>query len=94
MRVIVSGQRSPTSCSLKPAVDGLDAAGADTVIVHTGPHYDDLMSDVFFDELGLRPPDRHVGTGSSTHAEQAGRVMIAFEALVAEVEADAAVVRA
>jgi UDP-N-acetylglucosamine 2-epimerase (non-hydrolysing) len=62
------------------------------VIVHTGQHYDAAMSDVFFEELGLRQPDHHLGTGSGSHAEQTGRVMIAFEALLAEVGGDAVAV--
>jgi UDP-N-acetylglucosamine 2-epimerase (non-hydrolysing) len=62
------------------------------VLVHTGQHYDESMNDVFFRDLGLRAPDRHLGTGSGSHAEQTGRVMIAFEPVLAEVAPDAVVV--
>ena len=48
-------------------------------LVHTGQHYDRGMSDVFFDELGIPPPDFHMGTGGGSHAEQTARIMIAFE---------------
>lgn len=51
------------------------------VIVHTGQHYDAAMSDDIFTDLGLPAPDHHLGIGSGTHAEQTGRVMIAYEAL-------------
>lgn len=64
---------------LKPVVDALEKGGADVVLVHTGQHYDDEMSSVFFDELGLRSPDHCLGVGSGTQAEQTAKVMVAFE---------------
>lgn len=48
-------------------------------IIHTGQHYDEEMSDVFFEELGLPEPDRYLGVGSDTHARQTAEVMVAFE---------------
>jgi len=54
------------------------------LLVHTGQHYDEAMSDVFFDELGIPPPDRHLGVGSGSHAVQTARIMEAFEPIVAE----------
>lgn len=50
-----------------------------TRIVHTGQHYDPNMSDSFFRDLRLPPPDFHLGVGSGTHAEQTAGVMIAYE---------------
>jgi UDP-N-acetylglucosamine 2-epimerase (non-hydrolysing) len=49
------------------------------VLVHTGQHYDANMSDAIFADLRLPAPDHHLGVGSSSHAEQTGRVMIAYE---------------
>lgn len=49
------------------------------VLIHTGQHYDANMSDSFFADLGLPAPDHHLGVGGGTHAEQTGRVMIAYE---------------
>ena len=49
------------------------------VLVHTGQHYDSVMSQVFFDELGLPAPDIFLGVGSGTHAEQTARIMVEFE---------------
>ena len=48
-------------------------------IVHTGQHYDPNMSDIFFRELGMPAPDRHLDVGSGSHAEQTAKIMVAFE---------------
>ncbi len=57
-------------------------------LVHTGQHYDANMSDVFFGDLQLAPPDQFLGVGSGTHAEQTARVMLAFEPIVQEMRPD------
>ena len=82
----------PNFMKIKPVMDALEARGAEVVLVHTGQHYDDAMNDVFFRDLGIRKPDRHLGTGSGTHAEQTARVMLAFEPVVDDVAPDAVVV--
>jgi UDP-N-acetylglucosamine 2-epimerase (non-hydrolysing) len=46
---------------------------------HTGQHYDDKMSKIFFEELEIPQPDYYLGVGSGSHAEQTGKVMIEFE---------------
>jgi UDP-N-acetylglucosamine 2-epimerase (non-hydrolysing) len=77
---------------VKPVLDALEARGMETLLVHTGQHYDALMSDVFFDDLQLRKPDRYLQAGSGTHAEQTARVMTAFEALLRDDPVDVVVV--
>ena len=52
------------------------------VLVHTGQHYDDNMSNLFFEELHLPKPDVYLGVGSGSHAEQTARVMIELERLL------------
>ena len=54
-------------------------AGVSCCLLHTGQHYDDELSQVFLDELGLPEPDIHLGVGSGTHTEQTARIMLAFE---------------
>src|SRR4051812_8999824 len=49
------------------------------VLVHTGQHYDEGMSEVFFRQLGLPAPDVHLGVGSGGHGAQTARVLAAFE---------------
>ncbi|MFF8267753.1 non-hydrolyzing UDP-N-acetylglucosamine 2-epimerase [Streptomyces sp. NPDC016562] len=89
--VCVAGAR-PNYMKIKPVMDALERRGAEVVLVHTGQHYDDAMSDVFFRDLGIRTPDRFLGAGSGTHAQQTGRVMAAFEPLLDELAPDAVVV--
>jgi UDP-N-acetylglucosamine 2-epimerase (non-hydrolysing) len=62
------------------------------IIIHTGQHYDKMLSDVFFEQLGLCQPDRHLGVGSGGHGEMTGRVMIEFEKVCREIRPDMVVV--
>ncbi|HEY6277305.1 MAG TPA: UDP-N-acetylglucosamine 2-epimerase (non-hydrolyzing) [Streptosporangiaceae bacterium] len=89
--ICVAGAR-PNYMKVKPVMDALSAAGAETVLVHTGQHYDPAMSDVFFADLGLRPADHFLGVGSGTQAGQTARVMTAFEPLLKRLAPDAVVV--
>lgn len=52
------------------------------MIVHTGQHYDEAMSDSFFVDLGIPKPDFHLEIGSASHAVQTAKIMIAFEPIV------------
>jgi UDP-N-acetylglucosamine 2-epimerase (non-hydrolysing) len=62
------------------------------LLVHTGQHYDRRMSQAFFDDLGMPVPDIDLGIGSGSHAEQTGRIMIAFEKVCEEYRPDLVVV--
>jgi UDP-N-acetylglucosamine 2-epimerase (non-hydrolysing) len=48
-------------------------------LVHTGQHYDEAMSKLFFRELGIRAPDINLGVGSGSHATQTAKIMTGFE---------------
>ena len=54
------------------------------LLVHTGQHYDDLMSDVFFRELGLAAPDVNLGVGSGSHARQTARALEGIEGVLTQ----------
>jgi UDP-N-acetylglucosamine 2-epimerase (non-hydrolysing) len=61
-------------------------------IVHTGQHYDERMSDVFFRQLEMPEPDIYLGVGSGSHAQQTARVMTAFEEVVLNEKPDLVIV--
>ena len=65
---------------------------AEPIIVHTGQHYDLNMSDVFFQDLKLPEPEIHLGVGSGSHAEQTGKVMMAYEKILLETRPEMVVV--
>lgn len=57
-------------------------------ILHTGQHYDDNMSDVFFRELRIPLPDFHLGVGSGAHGEQTAKMLAGIEHVLCEVQPD------
>jgi UDP-N-acetylglucosamine 2-epimerase (non-hydrolysing) len=61
-------------------------------LVHTGQHYDERMSDLFFRDLGLPRPDYNLEVGSGTHAEQTAAIMVRFEKVVHSARPDLVVV--
>ena len=48
-------------------------------LIHTGQHYDDKLSKVFFKELEIPEPDINLNVGSKSHASQVGHIMIEYE---------------
>jgi UDP-N-acetylglucosamine 2-epimerase (non-hydrolysing) len=60
----------------------------ESVLVHTGQHYDDSMSSVFLEELGVGEPDYLLGVGSGTHAQQTARAMERIEPLLEDIQPD------
>lgn len=66
--------------------------GFESLIVHTGQHYDERMSDIFFQQLEMPKPDVYLDVGSDTHARQTARIMTAFEPVVEEEQPDLVVV--
>lgn len=66
--------------------------GIRPLLIHTGQHYDTNMSETFFQDLNIPAPDIHLGIGSGSHAEQTGRVMIAFEEILIREKPDIVIV--
>ena len=60
----------------------------ESVLVHTGQHYDEKLSQVFFDELGIPRPDVNLNVGSGSHAQQTAAIMAAFEPVLAQERVD------
>jgi UDP-N-acetylglucosamine 2-epimerase (non-hydrolysing) len=69
----------PNFIKAAPVISAIGRLGIGQRIVHTGQHYDQLMSDVFFSELDLPVPDVNLGVGSGTHAEQTSGAMLGLE---------------
>jgi UDP-N-acetylglucosamine 2-epimerase (non-hydrolysing)/UDP-GlcNAc3NAcA epimerase len=74
------------------AVSGLLRERHEEVLVHTGQHYDDSLSRVFFMELGLAEPDRQLGIGGGSNTAQTARMLAALEPLLAEIAPEAVLV--
>ncbi len=82
MRFFCIAAARPNFMKIAPIVRALEHRHLETILVHTGQHYDEAMSGVFFTELGLREPNHHLNVGSGSHSFQTGRVMEAFEDLL------------
>ncbi|KAB1185101.1 MULTISPECIES: non-hydrolyzing UDP-N-acetylglucosamine 2-epimerase [Haloferax] len=60
----------------------------DEVLVHTGQHYDESLSGVFFDELDIPKPDYNLGVGSGSHAAQTAEMMVRLDEVIADEDPD------
>jgi UDP-N-acetylglucosamine 2-epimerase (non-hydrolysing) len=87
--VSVVGTR-PNFMKTAPVVAQLARRGDDfePVLVHTGQHYDDAMSRIFLDELGIGAPDHFLDVGSGAHGAQTARVMERLEPLLIDLKPD------
>jgi UDP-N-acetylglucosamine 2-epimerase (non-hydrolysing) len=86
--VHVVGAR-PNFMKLAPVEAALRQRGdVEQTIVHTGQHYDDNMSEVFFRQLGIPQPDINLEVGSGTHARQTAQIMQRFEPAVLDLSPD------
>jgi UDP-N-acetylglucosamine 2-epimerase (non-hydrolysing) len=74
----------PNFMKAAPVHAAFGRAGIPHAIVHTGQHYDEAMSKVFFEDLAMPRPVVDLGVGSGTHAEQTGAVMVGLERFFAE----------
>ena len=72
----------PQFVKLAPIARAASAAGVEHVIVHTGQHYDPMLSDVFFQDLGIPDPDVHLGVGSGSHGVQTGAILGALDGVL------------
>ena len=81
----------PNFMKAAPVIDALEERGVDQLVVHTGQHYDEKLSKVFFEDLGLPEPDINLGVGSGSHATQTAALLEGLERVVLEREPRAVV---
>lgn len=81
----ITGAR-PNFPKVAPVHAALSALNVPQQLIHTGQHYDQRMSDVFFQQLRLPEPDFNLGVGSDTHARQTAAIMVALEELFQKLE--------
>jgi UDP-N-acetylglucosamine 2-epimerase (non-hydrolysing) len=93
MRIVAVAGARPNFMKIAPLMWEIERrADIDAYLVHTGQHYDERMSRLFFDELRIPQPDVDLGVGSGSHACQTAEVMKRFEAVVLEQKPEAVVV--
>jgi UDP-N-acetylglucosamine 2-epimerase (non-hydrolysing) len=84
MKISLIGGARPNFMKLAPIIHALNnsnSAGLNIEyrLIHTGQHYDDKLSKIFFEQLNIPEPHINLGAGSGTQAEQTGKIMVAFE---------------
>ena len=89
--LLVVGAR-PNFMKIAPLYSELERRGLPQLLLHTGQHYDENMSKIFFDDLGLPEPDIFLGVGSGSHATQTASIMVKFEEVCLEVKPSIVVV--
>lgn len=88
MRALVVAGARPNFMKVAPILRELGRSGDEGILVHTGQHYDQQMSDTFFADLGIQTPDFHLGVGSASQAVQTARLMESFEPVLLETQPD------
>jgi len=94
---IIAGAR-PNFVKIAPIIHAIESHNSDSEaiieysLVHTGQHYDDAMSEVFFNDLRIPKPNINLQVGSGTQAQQTAKIMVAFEAYLIEHMTDCLIV--
>lgn len=78
----------PNFMKIAPIIRAMDRAGVPQFLVHTGQHYDEAMSDLFFRQLAIPKPDLNLEVGSASQAQQTAEIMRRFEPVVLEYKPD------
>jgi len=96
-RILVIAGARPNFVKIAPlmeqfAIAKKKGAALETLLVHTGQHYDAKMSHLFFEQMGIPKPDVNLEVGSGSHGQQTGDVMIRFEPVAREWQPDVVIV--
>jgi UDP-N-acetylglucosamine 2-epimerase len=82
MKLLTVVGARPQFIKAAPVTKAVRRAGHSEILVHTGQHYDHGMSRVFFEELGIPPPDVNLGIGSGPHGWQTGQMLVGIEQVI------------
>ena len=89
LKILHVAAARPNFVKIAPVMAAFDRCPyVEQQLVHTGQHYDDALSQVFFDELEIPRPDVNLGVGSGSHAQQTAGVMTAFEGVCIDASPD------
>jgi UDP-N-acetylglucosamine 2-epimerase (non-hydrolysing) len=88
MKVLSVVGARPQFVKLAPMAEAFTGTDHEHVIVHTGQHYNENMSDVFFADLRIPAPDVHLGVGSGSHGVQTGSMLAALDGVLGEHQPD------
>ena len=83
----------PEIIKMAPIIDEIARRGIDQIVLHTGQHYDDEMSDAFFRDLEIPAPDYNMHVGSGTHGRQTGLMMKGIEEVLLDEKPDIVLVQ-
>ena len=88
MKILSIVGARPNFMKIKPIYEELKSRKLDQILVHTGQHYDENMSRIFFENLELPKPDVFLGIGSGTHGVQTGAMMSRIEEVLTQEKPD------
>lgn len=88
MRIVSVVGARPQFVKLAPISTAFRLSDIDHVVLHTGQHYDRMLSDVFFEEFNLPRPQVHLGVGSGSHGHQTGAMMAALDDVLPGLDPD------
>ena len=93
MKIATILGKRPEIIKMAPIIDEISKRGIDQIILHTGQHYDEEMSDNFFRDLEIPAPDYNIQVGSGTHGNQTGLMMQGIEEILLEEKPDIVLVQ-
>lgn len=88
MKILSVVGARPQFVKLAPIARASASAGMSHKIVHTGQHYDPMLSDIFFDKLRIPAPDYHMGIGSGSHGKQTGAMLTQLDDIISSEKPD------
>ena len=83
----------PEIIKMAPIIAEINQRGINQVVLHTGQHYDEEMSDNFFRDLEIPAPDYNIHVGSGSHGKQTGHMMEGIEKIMGEENPDIVLVQ-